>query len=104
MAEEKTASLALHTTFPYNGLTYSVDEANKAITFQFEADKPAKVVEIPADLARPMANLALHRCDLMRTRKFLMEVDEQGLAIGQTVSTVCIALWQAALVSTFKCF
>jgi hypothetical protein len=50
-------------------------------------------------------DLALHRIDLIRAQTFLHEIGQQGgVQPGPKMSTVCMALWQAALVATMKCF
>jgi hypothetical protein len=105
VTNDKTMSQYVHHT-AQSAAEFSVDETTKQITMNITSHpNPAKVIEIPEDLAAVFVNLALHRTDLSRARAFLDEFDRQGgVEPGQRMSTVCKGLWHAALGSTFKCF
>jgi hypothetical protein len=109
---DNTMSLTIHAR-PGTRAVIDVDEATKRIGIDLQHHpNPAKAIAIPAQLAAPLVNLALHRTDLNRAREFLDEFDRQGgvqppegpVQQGFRMSAVCRALWQAALGSTMKCF
>lgn len=109
---DNTMALIIYAA-PGTRAEFIVDEATKSITLDLKHHpSPAKVIAIPEPLAAPLLNLALHRTDLSRARKFLDEFDRQGgvkppestVHQGTRFSPVCEALWLAALGSTMKCF
>jgi hypothetical protein len=104
---DRTMSLNIHVGSHTSG-RIAVDEVTKQITHDFTHEPhAAKGVGIPDDVdgAARLADLALHRIDLGRAWRFLDEIKRQGgVQAGKAMSLVCMALWQAALVSAMKCF
>jgi hypothetical protein len=84
--------------------TFNVVGSNITQNFTHDPDA-AKGVAVPDTFAGPLVNLALHKIDLIRAKRFLEEIVRLGgVQPGQAMSTACAACWEAALVATMKCF
>lgn len=56
-------------------------------------------------LTEDLSHIWRHQRDLIRARKFIDEIEQQGgVQSGHPPNTVCMALWHAALISAIKCF
>lgn len=65
----------------------------------------AKVVRVPEDLAKRLADLVLHQMDLEAACRFLDEFDRDSTSTsGPEPTIVATAIWHAALNSVMKCF
>ncbi|MBZ4558594.1 hypothetical protein GBO17_23890 [Mycobacterium avium subsp. hominissuis] len=91
-----------NTTEPRGG-TYSLEFANPGLlTLKDYPPQLHKVVAVPDAIGKELAHLHLHSLDLQKAAGYLDELDKRGYPPeGDTIND---ALWNAALITMFKCF
>jgi hypothetical protein len=64
----------------------------------------AKIVEVPGELGKRLAHLGLHLSDLNFADECLHAMTARGPSLANGADIVQQALWNAAVVATYKCF
>jgi hypothetical protein len=83
------------------GLQVAVRDGNIEV---YGLEGGTKLVEVPAELGKSLAHLGLHRSDLQFAAQCLDTITARADSLTGGPDIVQQALWNAALVATYKCF
>ncbi|WP_006246420.1 hypothetical protein [Mycolicibacterium tusciae] len=84
-----------------DGLSIGAQEGNIEI---YGLPDGTELVEVPAELGKTLAHLGLHNSDLQFATECLDALTARATSTDEGPDIVQQALWNAALVATYKCF